>query len=167
MIIAASCSIEIWLMPAISAESSNSLCSDTDPADSYDSKRLNGLILNRDILPVPVCAVVLSAGTAEPVKINCPVLSLWSTVNRTASQRIGAICHSSRSRGVSPSSKSEGLIEAVCKYADFLSGSCIISTLFAVCWAVLVFPHHLGPSIKTAPEASSAFWSMASAIRGK
>ena len=36
------------------------------------------------------------------------------------------------------------------------SGSCILKTLFDCCSPVVVFPHHFGPTISVAPNASNA-----------
>lgn len=140
---------------------------DTDPFDSPDSKRLIGRIFNREILPVPVWAITLSAGTAEPVRINCPVSALLSTSNLTASHKTGAICHSSINRGVSPFKSKEGLVSAMAKYDLVWSGSCRYTTLRDTLHAVLVLPHHFAPSISTAPEDSNACSSSASQILGK
>lgn len=79
---------------------------------------------------------------------------------RTASQSTGASCHSSIRRGVSPINNNDGLEAAVAAYSSCISVSCILMTLLLICSAVVVFPHHLGPSISTAPKASrrSASW---------
>ena len=45
-----------------------------------------------------------------------------------------------------------------------LTGSAIYSTLLAFCSAVVVFPHHFGPSINTAPTSSSLYSNSLSAI---
>jgi hypothetical protein len=99
--------------------------------------------------------------------MNCPAAWRLSTAKRTAFQSTGAVCHSSSKRGVSPSSKSDGFVFAFNIFSSKVSGSCIYRTLFAICSAVLVFPHHFGPSIETAPIASSADANFASASLGK
>ena len=45
-----------------------------------------------------------------------------------------------------------------------LQFSCSLITLLATCSAVVVLPHHLGPSISTAPKASSRSLSTTSAV---
>jgi len=118
--------------------------------------------LNR---PVPEwCISFSSAGTADPVKTNCPTSCLWSTSNLMASQSFGASCHSSISLGVSPSSNTEASISAICRLVSNEAGLSIYRILFACCSAVVVFPHHLGPSIKIAPLLASFFVSIWSAI---
>lgn len=122
-----------------------------------------------EMRPVPVCMIspFLSSTTVEPVKINWPFWFRSSTVFRTASHKTGATCYSSISRGVSPLSSKDGLVRAVARYPSRLSGSCILITLFDCCMAVVVFPHHFGPTICTAPKASKRSRSILSAILSK
>ena len=75
---------------------------DTEPFESSDSYKLIDLINNLEILPVPVCDVILSFGTADPVNINCPVSFLLFTSNLTVSQRTGETCYSLSNLGISP-----------------------------------------------------------------
>ena len=49
-------------------------------------------------------------------------------------------------------------------FCSFFSGSSIYKTLAASCSAVVVLPHHLGPSIKTAPFLSNFRTKISSAI---
>ncbi len=70
-------------------------------------------------------------------------------------------------RGVAPFNKREGLVTAVARYSSRISVSCSLITLFATCSAVVVFPHHLGPSISTAPNASRCSDKTVSAVRFK
>lgn len=58
-----------------------------------------------------------------------------------------ASCHSSIRRGVSPSNKRDALVSAVARYSSRLSVACSSMMLAAFCFAVVVLPHHLGPSI--------------------
>ena len=137
----------------------------TFPFDSPDSYRLIGRIVNQLNLPVPECFMDSSSeGTAEPVSMNCPTWCLWSTSNLMVSHNFGANCHSSTSLGVSPSSKMPGSISAICKLDSNEAGLSIYRMLRACCSAVVVLPHHLGPSIRTAPLLLSFFSKMPSAI---
>ena len=81
-----------------------------------------------------------------------------------ASQSLGASCHSSISLGVSPSNKTEASISAICRLVSNEAGLSIYRILLAYCSAVVVFPHHLGPSIKIAPLLANFFASIWSAI---
>ena len=81
-----------------------------------------------------------------------------------ASQSFGASCHSSISLGVSPSSKTEASISAICRLVSNDAGLSIYRILLACCSAVVVFPHHFGPSIKIAPLLASFFANIWSAI---
>ena len=137
----------------------------TEPFESPDSKRLIGLIVSHEKRPVPECEINdVSAGIAEPVRMNWPILFLLSTSYLTVSQRVGASCHSSKSLGVLPSNSCCGLIFASSRFCSFDVGSSIRRRLFACLHAVVVFPHHFGPSIKTAPFALSFFVSKVSTI---
>ncbi len=87
-------------------------------------KVLMGRIFIRAMRPVPVWLIFLgSGGTAEPVRMNCPNSSLWSTSNRTASHSCGASCHSSMRRGVAPLSNSRGAISARRMFCALVLGS--------------------------------------------
>ena len=55
------------------------------------------------------------------------------------------------SRGVAPSNNVPGLNSIICLLWIRVEESPRSSVLLAHCLAVVVFPHHLGPSIKTAP----------------
>lgn len=90
-----------------------------------------------------------------------------STSFLTASHNGGATCHSSISRGFAPFNNSDGLTATVESYDSRLSGSCILSTLAARLSAVVVLPHHLGPTINVAPNDSRRNANSLSAIRGK
>ena len=137
----------------------------TLPFDSPDSYRLIGRMVSQLNRPVPEwCMSFSSAGTADPVNTNCPTSCLWSTSNLMVSHSLGASCHSSISLGVSPSSRTEGSISAICRFVSSEAGLSIYKMLFACCSAVVVFPHHLGPSISIAPLLASFFASIWSAI---
>ena len=137
----------------------------TLPFDSPDSQRLIGRIVSHAKRPVPVWWILLlSAGTAEPVKMNCPGFPRRSTVNRAASHNCGANCHSSINRGTSPSSNASGFSSARKRFRSNSRGQSIYNTLLAAWAAVVVFPHHLGPCISTAPAASNCSKSNWSAI---
>ena len=124
----------------------------TDPFDSPDSQRLIVRIVSHAKRPVPVCRILsVAGGTAEPVSMKCPYPSRWSTANLTASHSCGATCHSSISRGESPSNRIFEFILAIRMFCSTSSGFPIYKTLAACRSAVVVFPHHFGPSISTAP----------------
>ena len=117
--------------------------------------------------PVPEwCILSVSAGTAEPVNINCPSPSLWSISKRAASHSCGASCHSSIKRGVVPARSFLGERAANSIFCSIYSGSSIYTTLFACCSAVVVLPHHFGPCIRTAPTPISLRLNIPSAMRG-
>ena len=138
-------------MPAMS-DSSKSDFKETSPDDSPDSHNDIGRIFSHPKRPVPVCITsFILAGTLEPVKMYNPKSSAWSASNLILSHNVGANCHSSIKRGFSPCSKSLGLIMASCLFCSILPVSDIYSTLWAICSAVVVFPHHLAPSISMAP----------------
>ena len=114
--------------------------------DSPDSWRLIGRMVSQEKRPVPECVIAdISAGTAEPVKMNCPVFPRWLTVKRAASQRVGASCHSSINLGTFPSRIISGLVSASIRLAFMVEGASKNKLLAAACCAVVVFPHHLGP----------------------
>ena len=118
--------------------------------------------------PVPVCRIFVLSTVLLPVRINCPGLPpALSTAVRTASQIIGASCHSSINFGCSPFNNKDGLVAAVARYSSALSGSCNLITLLACCSAVVVFPVHFGPSISTAPNVSKRSRSILSATLDK
>ena len=151
--------------PSISACVSNRFLILTSPVESPDSYKLIGRIVNHVKRPVPewvICFV--SAGAAEPVRINCPNSPRWSTSKRIASQSFGASCHSSMRRGAEPFSRRLGFSSDMAMFCSFFSGSSIYKILEASCSAVVVLPHHLGPSISTAPFPSSLRFRISSAI---
>ena len=80
-----------------------------------------------------------------------------------ASHSFGASCHSSINRGTAPFNRRLGFSSDMVIFCSFLSGSSIYKTLAENCSAVVVLPHHLGPSIKTAPFPSSFRFSISSA----
>lgn len=88
----------------------------------------------------------------------------WSTSNRIASQSFGASCHSSISLGVAPFNSRLGFSSDIAMFCSFFSGSSIYKILAASCSAVVVFPHHFGPSISTAPLPSNFRIRISSAI---
>ena len=106
--------------------------------------------------PVPVCLICVLSTVLLPVRIYCPgTPPASSTAVLTASHNMGASCHSSINRGWSPFNSNDGLVLAVARYSLALSGFCNFIMLLACCSAVVVFPVHFGPSINTAPKASS------------
>lgn len=56
--------------------------------------------------------------------------------------------------------KTEASISAICKLVSNEVGLSIYKILFACCSAVVVFPHHLGLSIKIAPLLTNFFASI-------
>lgn len=111
-----------------------------------------GRILMRANLPVPLWMVLSASGrTDEPVRMNCEKSPRRSTSLRMVSHSGGMVCHSSIKRGVSPSSKVIGLRSIICRLCRSTLLSPRLSILLACCLAVVVLPHHLGPSIRTAP----------------
>ena len=80
--------------------------------------------------------------------------------------RTGATCHSLISLGISPCNTNDGFTLAALMLLSLVSGSCMYRMLFDLLAAVHVFPHHLGPSIKTAPADSSASSNILSVILG-
>jgi len=77
----------------------------------------------------------------------------------------GNACHSSIKRGVVPSKRDLGLISIICALCFSTVASPRSSTLLANCFAVVVLPHHLGPSIRTAPFPRTLRSRSLSAIR--
>ena len=152
-IILAKSSKDSFDTPDISLPSKISL-NDTSPVDSPDSYKLIGRINTLDILPVPVCIVSPSLGLAEPVRIYCPFSPLWSTSVLIESHTTGYICHSSNILGFSPFKNNDGWVFFILSYSCFLSGFWNSMILFAWCIPVVDFPHHLQPSISTAPIIS-------------
>ena len=139
--------------------------SDTLHEDSSDSCGLIVRIVSHANRPVPEWVIAdKSAGTAEPVNINCPGSPRLLTKNRAESQSVGASCHSSINLGTSPSSIISGLVSARIKLALIVDGLSIYILLEAACCAVVVFPHHFGPCTNTAPAASNCSESSLSAI---
>lgn len=88
-----------------------------------------------------------------------------STILLIESQSIGIVCHSSMSLGVSPSRSILGLISIMFLLSLSVSLSPRSNVLWASCEAVVVLPHHLGPSIKTAPFPASFLSRSLSAMR--
>ena len=111
-----------------------------------------GRICTRANRPIPECLVVSAAGCAEPEKMNCPLAWRSSMRCRATFHKLGANCHSSMRRGVSPSIASAGSVSARKRFSKFLAGSASNKLDAARCLAVVVFPHHYGPSISTAPK---------------
>ena len=75
--------------------------SDISPVECPDSNSDIGRIRSRVTRPAPVCRVVSSGGTAEPVRMKRPAPPPMSTARRTWFQMDGTVCHSS-SRRVGP-----------------------------------------------------------------
>ena len=118
-------------------------------------------------LPVPLCMVSSASGsTDEPVRMNCDGSPRRSTSLRMQSHIGGNACHSSIRRGVSPSSNAFGLSSIICELCINTAESPRSSMLLASCLAVVVLPHHLGPSIRTAPLPRTLRFKILSAIRG-
>ena len=139
----------------------------TVPFDSPDSNRVIGRIVSQAKRPVPECSRSFSAsrsGTAEPVRINCPISRRRSTIYRTASHSFGTVCHSSISIGASPDRAVSVSISKRFLNCSFTSGLASNTLSAAICSAVVVFPHHLGPSMTTAPLACSFLASKPSMI---
>lgn len=139
--------------------------------ESPDSNNVIVVIIIDVILPIPEWWIsffrVLSNGDTEPVSMNCPGSCRLSTSFRIASQSIGASCHSSIRRGGSLSSRTDGDVYARAMFWSLVSVSCISMTDFACCLHVVDFPHHFGPSTRTAPLPRNLNFSISSAIRGK
>ena len=160
------CSLNSFLSSNFSG-TVNSLPKLTVPLDSPDPNRVIGRIVSHAKRPVPLCSLSCSAflsGTAEPVSMNCPISRRWSTAYRTASQSLGTVCHSSMSIGVSPAKAASVSISSIlfrCSFTSVLA-SIILPTVISS--AVVVFPHHLGPSMSIAPLACSFFFSKPSII---
>ncbi len=106
-----------------------------------------------------------SGSTDEPVKMNCDGSPRLSTSLRMESQIGGSACHSSISLGVSPSRRVLGLSSINCALCFKTAESPKSSMLLASCFAVVVLPHHLGPSMSTAPFPSTLRLRMLSDIR--
>ena len=73
--------------------------SDISPVECPDSNSDIGRIRSRVTRPAPVCRVVLSGGTAEPVRMKRPAPPPMSIARRTWFQMDGTVCHSSSRRG--------------------------------------------------------------------
>ncbi len=106
-----------------------------------------------------------SGSTDDPVSINCEGSPRLSTSLRMESQMGGNACHSSIKRGVVPSKRDLGLISIIWVLCFSTDASPRSSTLFASCFAVVVLPHHLGPSMRTAPFPRTLRSRSLSAIR--
>lgn len=116
--------------------------------------------------PAPECFTSLMSIVVEPVSRYRPWPPASSTLRLTASHIPGTHCHSSSSLGFSPSRTYPGTISAM---PDLFGSFAMFSTsmwLFESCIAVVVFPHHLGPVISTAPNASMQSLRSASTQRG-
>ena len=114
------------LVPSTFPPFENKLPRLTSPVESPDSHSDIVRIFIQPKRPVPVWNISdVEAGTAEPVSINCPSSPRWSTSKRMASHNLGAICHSSMSRGVSPFSKRLMFVDAMVRLRSFISGSAI------------------------------------------
>ena len=85
--------------------------------------------------------------------MNCPGTPRSSQARRMGFQMSGAICHSSSSRGVAPSSRAAGSMLAARRAAAAASSS---ASLAAQWRPVQVFPQARGPAISTAGDAPSA-----------
>ena len=139
----------------------------TSPVESPDSKRVIGRILNLANRPVPLWIVSSACGsTDDPVRMNCEKSLRLSTSSRMLSHRGGIVCHSSIRRGVSPCKSVLGLMSIICRLCFSTPLSPRSSVLLACCLAVVVLPHHLGPSINTAPLPANLRASSPSEILG-
>ncbi len=136
--------------------------SDTSPVDSPDSKRLIGRIRTRRTRPAPEWRVISSGGLADPVKMNWPGIPRSSQARRMGFQMSGAICHSSSSLGVAPSSMAVGSMLAARRAAAALSSNV---SLAAQRRPVQVLPQARGPSIRTAGDAPRAVINSSSITR--
>lgn len=153
----ARCSMSICRLPETSRFPENNEEMLTAPDESPDSNNEKGLIVRREIRPVPLCLLVslsLSRGVADPVRMKCPKPPFLSTIVLTESHSSGIRCHSSIRRGDSPSRSLDGDIAAIAAYSSYISGSPSSTILLETCFALVVLPHHLGPSINTAPLLS-------------
>ena len=142
----------------------NMIPRDISPVECPDSKSDIGRIQIRDTRPVPVCRVVSSGGTAEPVRMKRPAPPPMSTARRTWFQIDGTVCHSSIRRGAGPSRTRLGSSSAACRSPASTSSS---TSLAAWCRPVAVFPQARGPSISTAPTDPSLVASSSSTMRGR
>ena len=106
-----------------------------------------------------------SGRTDEPVRMNCDGSPRLSTSLRILSQIGGKACHSSISRGVFPANNVAGLISIICVLCIKTEESPKSRILRAICFAVVVLPHHFGPSISTAPLPRIFRFNILSAIR--
>ena len=137
------------------------------PDDSPDSHNDIGRIRSRAILPVPVWLISsIDGGTLEPVSMYSPKPEDLSTLKRTTSHSDGASCHSSISKGRSPRNRRLGFSFAKEMLLSFLPGSSIYNVEAAICSAVVVFPHHFGPSTSTAPLQDKISFRTVSATLG-
>ena len=139
----------------------------TAPLDFPSSKSVMVSMRNLANLPAPLCiGRSLSRGVADPVNMNCPGSPpRLSHSNRAASQSFGTSCHSSISRGTSPATASAGSVSARKRFSKLRDGSMRRSLDAARVPAVVVFPHHFGPSMRTAPNIPSIWSSSFSIIR--
>jgi hypothetical protein len=68
------------------------------------------LVAAADELKEEVRALPVDGGTADPVRRYCLAVRRASTARRTWLHSSGVTCHSSRSRGVGPSSTTDGVV---------------------------------------------------------
>ncbi len=118
------------------------------------------LIVSQLNRPVPewVISSVSTGTAAEPARINWPSSPRWSILqSEMASPQFSnqSRHHSSINRGTAPFNRRLGFSSDMVIFCSFSFLSSIYKTLAENCSAVVVLPHHLGPSIKTAPFPSS------------
>lgn len=137
----------------------------TAPLDFPSSKSVMVSMHSLANLPAPLCIGRLSSrGVADPVNMNWPGSPpRLSHSNRAASQSFGTSCHSSISRGTSPETARAGSVSARKRFSKLRDGSMRRSLDAARVSAVVVFPHHFGPSMRTAPNMPSS-WSSSFSI---
>lgn len=126
------------------------------PEETPSSNSVMVSIRNLAIRPTPLCIGCFeSCGVAEPVRINCPDSPcLASHSKRMASHSFGSSCHSSMSLGDGPAIACAGSIRANWRAEKFPAGSERDKDDLAKRLAVVVFPHHFGPRMRTAPKIS-------------
>jgi hypothetical protein len=105
-----------------------------------------------------------SGGTADPERMNCPVVWRASISWRMTFHKDGASCHSSISRGVSPASTPSGSSSA----SSMALGEASRRIELRAWWRpVEVLPHARGPSSTTPPMAWRSRWTRPSIARGR
>lgn len=92
--------------------------------------------------PAPVCRVTSSGGTADPVRMKCPLPARSSMVWRTWFQIAGSTCHSSIKRGVFPSRTRRGSTAIMFRACLSLSRNTVLA---ATRRANSVLPQARGP----------------------